>query len=188
MKSGHSWLWVVVVPGAVSLHTAYHCRCLALQCSAQTFCAQPTTATLNWGAVDSASTHGPPARLRCPATTFTLRTLVWGAGREATLRSPPRVSETRPTMKEKRLDFILLPRLYFYFPRIVNELCRLGLCSWLIRIILHQVARILFCEWKTDADAFLFRKLSIVLRINLNILTELSPVPCLTFWPHTYLP
>ena len=43
---------------------------------------------------------------------------------EATARSTLLASETRLAQR-KRLDFILLPRFYFYFPRIVN-----GLCCW----------------------------------------------------------
>lgn len=50
-----------------------------------------------------------------------------------------------------------------------------GLHSWLFQLILHWVARITFCKWKTDPDAFLLKTLQwfpIVSRISLTYLTS----------------
>lgn len=51
-----------------------------------------------------------------------------------------------------------------------------------------KLPKFCFVTGKLTPDAFLFRKLPMVLRISLNILSELSLVPYLPFWPHTYLP
>ena len=57
---------------------------------------------------------------------FMLEALVWSARCKASLHVAPyalSASETRLRTKGKNSDFILLPRFYFYFPRIVNGLC-----------------------------------------------------------------
>lgn len=72
------------------LYTAHHHH-LELRCCGQCFCTRPASQA----EVSSHHFHTKNSEV-------------------LTIRSPPRVSETRPSTKEKRLDFILLPRLYFY--------------------------------------------------------------------------
>ena len=95
----------IAVPGAVSLRATRRSH-FALLSHAQRFC--------TW-----------PAELQCPAQWFCTRNSGLRGRGKASVQGPLQASETRRNTKEKeKKGKILLLRFYFYFPGIVNGLCR----------------------------------------------------------------
>ena len=95
-------------------------------CLVQHLCTRPTAAILNCSVLCSAFPHGPPS-WGVRRSHYALGTLVWSASCKASARGTLWASKTRRTQRKrkKKLDFILLPRFFFYFLGIVN-----GLCWW----------------------------------------------------------
>lgn len=90
----------------------------------QTCCSQLQVAVLCAAIQNTA--HCRHLELRCWGSHAALRTLFWSTWCQASaLRTPEQVKLDWAQRKRKRLDFILLPRFYFYFLGIVN-----GLCWW----------------------------------------------------------
>lgn len=107
--------------GAVQGSRSQH---LGQRLYAQPAAAAAAIAILNCSVAPRASAHAP--ELRCWAPPFCTRSSgVKGRVRGLCTRPPLRKSnQTKHQEKEKRLGFILLPKLYFYFLGMVNGLCQ----------------------------------------------------------------
>ena len=103
-----------------------YCACSRARHQAQPLCAWLIAAILNCSAVCSPNKRGPELQCRVPP---------WFLTKSSAVKCPVEASvsgslwESKAPWstkeKEKRLDFILLPRFYFYFLGIVY-----GLCWW----------------------------------------------------------
>lgn len=101
---------------------------------AQRLCTRPDAAILNWVLRLRASAEGPRWGI-LSSSCFVSGTLVWSVGCEASACSILWTSETRQRTEKKKVRFYFITRIYFYFPGIVNGLCRwhnMWFCQWAI--------------------------------------------------------